>query len=171
MSSKLSKTEEMAAKLYFNEKLKPKEIAQKLGISVNTVYKAISKYRSLFRTIDDNQPNNTINNTNGDGESSDYNGAFTYSINFSVIMNQQPTGGVVVRGYGVNEEELLNELRELRKLVEELLARISKMESLGCRDSPSPSIKTIVESGPVDDPLPDFLRDNPWIDVLRSIRT
>lgn len=50
MSSKLTKTEELAAKLYFNEGLKPKEIAQKLGISVNTVYKAISKYRLSRKT-------------------------------------------------------------------------------------------------------------------------
>jgi hypothetical protein len=39
MSSKLTKTEELAAKLYFNDGLKPKEIAQKLGISVNTCIK------------------------------------------------------------------------------------------------------------------------------------
>ncbi len=42
----------MAAKLYFNEGLKPKEIAQKLGISVNTVYKAISKYRAFAKNSD-----------------------------------------------------------------------------------------------------------------------
>ncbi|WP_054849775.1 sigma factor-like helix-turn-helix DNA-binding protein [Vulcanisaeta sp. JCM 14467] len=52
MSSKLTKTEELAAKLYFNEGLKPKEIAQKLGISVNTVYKAISKYRAFTKNMD-----------------------------------------------------------------------------------------------------------------------
>ncbi len=52
MSVKLSKTELEVGKLYFEQGKKPKEIAELLGLSINTVYKAISKYRSYIRELE-----------------------------------------------------------------------------------------------------------------------
>ncbi|NPA69992.1 MAG: sigma-70 family RNA polymerase sigma factor [Crenarchaeota archaeon] len=52
MSVKLSKTEIEVGKLYFEHGKKPKEIAELLGLSINTVYKAISKYRSYMRELE-----------------------------------------------------------------------------------------------------------------------
>jgi len=52
VSVKLSKTEIEVGKLYFEQGKKPKEIAELLGLSINTVYKAISKYRSYIRELE-----------------------------------------------------------------------------------------------------------------------
>jgi len=54
---KLSKTELEVGKLYFEQGLKPQEIAKRLNISINTVYKAISKYRNYLKeTSKQSQP-------------------------------------------------------------------------------------------------------------------
>ncbi len=55
MTVKLSKTELEVGKLYFEQGLKPQEIARRLNISVNTVYKAISKYRSYLKELSQTQ--------------------------------------------------------------------------------------------------------------------
>jgi len=52
VSVKLSKTEIEVGKLYFEQGKKPKEIAELLGLSINTVYKAISKYRSYIKELE-----------------------------------------------------------------------------------------------------------------------
>jgi len=38
--------------LYFEKGLRPQEIAKQLGLSINTVYKAISKYRSYLKELE-----------------------------------------------------------------------------------------------------------------------
>lgn len=169
MSSKLTKTEELAARLYFNDKLKPKEIAQKLGISVNTVYKAISKYRALLKnveqdgTVEDNGNNTEFNNNEILSPSS-------YSINLSVIMGQ-PIQPLINEATPTNDINVITELRELRKLIEELLVRISRLETLNCKSNSYISTNNTGETKISEEPLPEFLRDNPWIDVLRSIHS
>ncbi len=64
MSVKLSKTEIEVGKLYFEHGKKPKEIAELLGLSINTVYKAISKYRSYIRELEKDKKVDKDNLTN-----------------------------------------------------------------------------------------------------------
>ncbi len=51
MVVKLSETEIKVGLLYFLDKLPPREIASRLGLSINTVYKAVSKVRSKLREL------------------------------------------------------------------------------------------------------------------------
>ena len=51
MTVKLSETEIKVGFLYFINKLSPREIASRLNLSVNTVYKAVSKVRSRLREL------------------------------------------------------------------------------------------------------------------------
>jgi len=70
VSIKLSKTEIEVGKLYFEQGKKPKEIAEILGLSINTVYKAISKYRSAF--LKDQNSRNNNNNREGNRDDREY---------------------------------------------------------------------------------------------------
>jgi len=48
---KLTATEQRVVELY-NNGLRPRDIANRLGISINTVYKALSKYRRFSESQD-----------------------------------------------------------------------------------------------------------------------
>ncbi len=51
MTVKLSETEIKVGILYFLDKLSPREIASKLNLSINTVYKAVSKVRAKLKEL------------------------------------------------------------------------------------------------------------------------
>jgi transposase len=55
MSMRLTETERRVAEMYARG-LRPREIAEKLGISINTVYKALSKARKLAAIADKPEP-------------------------------------------------------------------------------------------------------------------
>jgi hypothetical protein len=55
MSMRLTETERKVAELYARG-LRPREIAERLGISINTVYKALSKARKLAAIADKPSP-------------------------------------------------------------------------------------------------------------------
>jgi len=88
---------------------------------------------------------------------------------------------------GAEEREVLEELRALRELLEELLASqrllldemklvLAKLDQvlekldralalLSAKPVPAPAAEA---AEPSDEELPDFIRDNPWLSVLRS---
>ena len=180
MSSKLTKTEEMAARLYFNDGLKPKEIAQKLGISVNTVYKAISKYRALVirgngqgqAVIGSTRGPSDANNKYSDNPllSNNY-GSYIFSINLSIITSPVPN---MVNNNNNHpdlsyQNELLKELRELREMINKLTEKLEELKragNLGCREDTYSRSKQL-NNDDLSAKVPDFLRDNPWIDILK----
>ena len=182
MSSKLTKTEELAAKLYFNEGLKPKEIAQKLGISVNTVYKAISKYRSFTKNMDqaqsqlndDKQQNKVDTQVNNSYLLNGYGGVFNVSLSIITgIPEPQPRNDYSYES--AYQGELIKELKSLKELIGKLIEKVEELEKRS-RDNCIPS--TVREQNNIvindklnNDSLPDFIRDNPWIDVIKSIHT
>ncbi len=187
MSSKLTKTEELAAKLYFNEGLKPKEISQKLGISVNTVYKAISKYRAFVKNLDQSSPQSDNEQPSNDlSQSMDnkysLNAYSVFNVRFSIITNSPlPIISNANTNDTIERNEVVKELRELRELLGKL---ISKVEEIEKRDSCVPSMESNHDkedeyehnkpiNGTAQDNylLPDFIRDNPWVDVIKSIRS
>ncbi|GAB6946408.1 sigma factor-like helix-turn-helix DNA-binding protein [Vulcanisaeta sp. JCM 16161] len=181
MSSKLTKTEELAAKLYFNEGLKPKEIAQKLGISVNTVYKAISKYRAFTKNTDqlsnqlnDDKQLNKVDTQVGNNPYllSNYGNVFNVSLSIIIgISESQPNNNYLYES--AYQGELVKELKSLKELIGKLIEKVEELEKRS-KDSCIPtSIKgqssiTNYEQ-PSNDSLPEFIRDNPWIDVIKSI--
>jgi len=86
---------------------------------------------------------------------------------------------------GAEEREVLEELRALRELLEELLASqrllldemklvLAKLDqvlekldrALAQLSAKAPAAPPAAE--PSDENLPDFLKDNPWLSVLRS---
>ncbi|ADY00414.1 bacterio-opsin activator, HTH domain protein [Vulcanisaeta moutnovskia 768-28] len=181
MSSKLTKTEEFAAKLYFNEGLKPKEIAQKLGISVNTVYKAISKYRAFAKSLD--QASAQLNddkqiNTQVDNNAyalNNYSSVFNVSLSIITGSPIQP----LKNDYSYEsayQGELIKELKSLRELIGKLIEKVEELEKRGVNNCSSNSVRdqgsitNNANNGQLNtDSLPEFIRDNPWIDVIKSI--
>ncbi|MFP3238372.1 MAG: helix-turn-helix domain-containing protein [Caldivirga sp.] len=172
---KLTKTELAVGDLYYRQGLRPREIAQRLGISINTVYKALSKYRSQLR---DNL------NINGQAESplggkEDYvqpqgGQASITLVNLSFTVNTtQPIQPSVVNLSEVNEllgslsrdikllkddySRIIDALMELKKLV-------SSMAVVNCGGY----VDSRVSGDGRDLNLPSFVRDNVWVDIIRS---
>ena len=183
MSSKLTRTEELAAKLYFNEGLKPKEIAQKLGISVNTVYKAISKYRAftkntdqaLSQPSDDKQPNKIDTQvSNNSYLLGSYGGLFNVSLSIITgVPESQPKSEYSYEN--AYQGELIKELKSLKELIGKLIEKVEELEKRSkdvcVPNSAREQNNIITNESPNNDSLPDFIRDNPWIDVIKSIHT
>ncbi|MFP3302636.1 MAG: helix-turn-helix domain-containing protein [Caldivirga sp.] len=171
---KLTKTELAVGDLYYRQGLRPREIAQRLGISINTVYKALSKYRSQLR---DNL------NINGQAESplggkEDYvqpqggQAGTLVSLSFTVSTTQ-PIQPSVVNLSEVNEllgslsrdikllkddySRIIDALMELKKLV-------SSMAVVNCGGY----VDSRVSGDGRDLNLPSFVRDNVWVDIIRS---
>ncbi|MFB6470175.1 MAG: helix-turn-helix domain-containing protein [Vulcanisaeta sp. AZ3] len=174
---KLTKTEELVGQLYFNDGLKPKEIAQKLGISVNTVYKAISKYRtftkntdkSISRTHDEQKDNDTQSNGNFNNLTMDN---YVFNVRLSIITGTQQTSSTNDYLDMAYQEELIKELKMLRELVGKLVEKVEELERrsnvLTCKGDEISSISSN-DNSPSDHALPDFIRNNPWVDVIKSI--
>ncbi|WP_054857607.1 helix-turn-helix domain-containing protein [Vulcanisaeta sp. JCM 16159] len=185
MSSKLTKTEELAAKLYFNEGLKPKEIAQKLGISVNTVYKAISKYRAFTKNVDqslnqvgnDRQMSNSPQVSDSPYVLSNYGGIFNVSLSIisGLPVPQSKNDFLYEDTY---QGELIKELKSLKELIGKLIEKVEELEKKNRDNSCLPNFEkgqdyviSTNDKQPSDDSLPEFIRDNPWIDVIKSIHS
>ncbi|ADN51125.1 helix-turn-helix domain-containing protein [Vulcanisaeta distributa] len=183
MSSKLTKTEELAAKLYFNEGLKPKEIAQKLGISVNTVYKAISKYRAFTKNIDqalnqlnDDKQLNKVDTQMNNNNSSYLLGGYGNILNVSLSIITGMPDPQLRNDYlyeSAYQGELIKELKSLKELIGKLIEKVEELEKRskdGCIPGTVKGQDIIVNNEQFNnDSLPDFIRDNPWIDVIKSI--
>jgi len=138
--SKLTRTEEMAAELYFEQGLKPKEIASKLGISVNTVYKAISKYRNHRRNNVDHEDNST-------------NDQQTYVVKLTFTV-----GGVNYSSPINDYREFMEEVKALKEMLVELTNELRRSR-IQCMSS---------DAAQRDEAAPDFIRENVWVDVIRS---
>ncbi|MGC8543004.1 MAG: helix-turn-helix domain-containing protein [Vulcanisaeta sp.] len=176
MSSKLSRTEELAAKLYFNEGLKPKEIAQKLGISVNTVYKAISKYRAFAKNVDqESNGDQAINNASGkDNMDVLFPENYVFNVKLSIITTQPLSLKNNEPPEGMYQGELINEIRALRELVSKLVEKVEELERRSiCVHSSTDDYDHGNKGNTTqsDYSVPDFLRDNPWVDVIKSIHS
>ncbi len=128
--ARLTRTELAVGELY-SRGMKPREIARALGISINTVYKAISKYRKYL---------------DGSGDMGDAR-LVTYSFEFSFSFPLQAGADV-----GALEERV-------RRLEE----RVRELEN-ALRSGP-PAAREPDEVG-----LPRYVRDNVWVNILRSRR-
>ncbi len=162
--SKLSKTEIEAGRLYFEHGLKPRQIAEKLKISINTVYKALSKYRNLYlKSIENREEvkrDEKISPTN--------NITFTFNVvNYSRSaenLNSKVDSALLydietLRRALIRIEDTLNEVKKL------LLEVMNKLTNMNINTYTSSHVD-YSESSELD--VPEFLRNNIWIDVIRS---
>ncbi|KUO84783.1 MAG: helix-turn-helix domain-containing protein [Caldivirga sp.] len=172
---KLTKTELAVGDLYYRQGLRPREIAQRLGISINTVYKALSKYRSQLRG-DLNISEQAESPTGGKEDYVQPQGgqAGITLVNLSFTVNAtQPIQPSVVNLGEVNEllaslsrdikllkddySRIIDALMELKKLV-------SSMAVVNCGGY----VDSRVSGDGRDLNLPSFVRDNVWVDIIRS---
>ncbi|GAB6947108.1 hypothetical protein JCM16161A_12380 [Vulcanisaeta sp. JCM 16161] len=73
----------------------------------------------------------------------------------------------------INIQPLVNDINELRnrimrieQVINDLIERVNRLESLGTQMAKNPGT-TMQEGSAVSGELPDFLSNNPWIEVLR----
>lgn len=161
--SKLSKTEIEVGRLYFEHGLKPRQIAEKLKISINTVYKALSKYRNLYLKSVENREKvrrdekisltsnitftfNVVNYSRG---AENLNGKIDSALLYDVE---------TLRKALVRIEDTLNEVKKL------LLEVMDKLTSMNISTYTSSHVD-YSESSELY--VPEFLRNNIWIDVIR----
>lgn len=184
---RLSDTEKAIVKLYLNG-LKPKEIAERLGCSVKTVYKATSKYRKLLSmgiNVDlsgVNVSEHKVVKATGvsTGETREHTqpsidvASIVKEVVESVIRVYTDTlTNVLSRTIKEHEESLLGAINELLKSIDRLCCEINELGNLIRRlgtsgtqvvpklEKPTELVKTIEVE------VPDFVRDNPWVEILR----
>ncbi|MEL9990966.1 MAG: sigma factor-like helix-turn-helix DNA-binding protein [Thermoproteus sp.] len=140
---KLTATEQRVVELY-NNGLKPREIANKLGISINTVYKALSKHRriaELSEEIREGPPH----------QDSSY---------YAVVLPIWNTP--VVYNFAIPNAAQFEELSRLVKRLEDILERLEKLA-----DGRQAEHKVAIEE-PRTAPPPDFIKQNAWVRLLRG---
>lgn len=160
MSVRLTETERRVAELY-TRGMRPREIAERLGISINTVYKALSKARRATEL--DGQPV---------APAPSY---FSYTAVVYVYPNAQQMGkATLVTASAVVIRDMYDVV--LKKLDE----IISLLKNTGMAERPGGPKAEVVghrEGGHVGNGhkdgghLPEALRRNVWISLLRNKAT
>jgi hypothetical protein len=156
MPVRLTETERRVAEMY-SRGLRPREIAEKLGISINTVYKALSKARRYMEVV----------------EAPSAGTSHYYAFNASVYT--YPTGPVaspmsVVVDKAVVVQDLYGAV--LRKL-DEILSLLKEERRNGDAKEGAPGAAQQIDAGapPKEDHdghMPEALKKNVWISLLRS---
>jgi transcriptional regulator with XRE-family HTH domain len=161
MSMRLTETERRVAEMYARG-LRPREIAEKLGISINTVYKALSKARKAAEIVD--TPSlETLHR---------YvfvTSVYTYSTSpVSSSVSVVAERAVVVQDlYGV----VLRKLDEVLSLLKEKRQSKSSPDVVPAtarRDDASPHGGPPLLEEDRNGHMPETLRKNVWISLLRS---
>ena len=160
---KLSRTEVTVGELYFKQGLKPREIAQRLGISINTVYKAISKYKSAMANnggeAEDLRQGNTHIQQWPTQTAPMVNVVFTFSV---AIPQSQHVD--YMPQYLNKIEPMLKELIDEVRLIKSELREVKELMS----KAPLNAGKNMIEVLEQPPGLPSFVRDNIWVDIIRS---
>ncbi|ABW02458.1 helix-turn-helix domain-containing protein [Caldivirga maquilingensis] len=168
---KLTKTELAVGDLYYRQGLKPREIAQRLGISINTVYKALSKYRAYSRdnvsVVEKPQESTEPSNNNMQQPL----GVASINLSFTVSINQPPSASYLeLNNVGETLNSLMREIKLIKDDYAQLINAIMDLKKL------ITSINTLSCSNGYDKPndgqrdlnLPSFVKDNVWVDIIRS---
>ncbi len=162
MSMRLTETERKVAEMYARG-LRPREIAERLGISINTVYKALSKARKAAAIADKpslETPHHYVFVTS----------VYTYStspVSSSVSIVSDRAAVVVQDLYGV----VLRKLDEVLSLLKEKRQSKSSPDVVPAtarRDDASPHGGPPLREEDRNGHMPETLRKNVWISLLRS---
>ncbi|MEM1509008.1 MAG: hypothetical protein QXY49_05090 [Thermofilaceae archaeon] len=134
----------MAAYLSRQPPPKAKDLAAELGVSVKTVYKALYKYRKLRQ----------------ENEFEEYKEAYNQPSGFDAALNLQ-----------VNDEfrdlnGLLEAVYELKQSIDCLNSTLNKILNVLAEKE----VFSIQSRSPTEgsDELPVFIKDNPWLEIIRS---
>jgi len=178
-SIRLTDTEKAIVKEYLNG-LSPREIAEKLKVSIKTVYKALSKYRKLqrekgLRTQTQVAATSTPSTVTAEASISEeallkvlakiLAEAFKEIQTKPSITVEKPTA------QPANAELLSALIKEIANLAEQIKELNKNLRSLRymIKISELPTREEIVASyTPEEETLPSYLRENPWIEVLRK---
>jgi transcriptional regulator with XRE-family HTH domain len=165
MSMKLTETERKVAELYARG-LRPREIAERLGISINTVYKALSKARKLAAIADKpslETPHRYVFVTS----------VYTYStssVSSSVSIVADRAAVVVQDLYGVvlrKLDEVLSLLKRQNKVSPDVAPATARRDDTHSHSGHNVSYTPLVEEGR-NGHMPEALKRNIWISLLRS---
>ncbi|ACB40538.1 sigma factor-like helix-turn-helix DNA-binding protein [Pyrobaculum neutrophilum] len=149
MTVRLTETERKVADLY-SKGLRPREIAERLGISINTVYKALSKARRALELAEEPV----------DGQRYYAFSASVYMYN--VFSQAQPISVSSSRAV------LIHEVQDaVLKKLDEILA-ILKSSRPEPRAAKAPPAREADLGNDGNGHLPEPLRKNIWISLLRS---
>jgi hypothetical protein len=160
MSMRLTETERKVAELYARG-LRPREIAERLGISINTVYKALSKARKLAAIADKPSPETPHHYVF-------VTSVYTYStssVSSSVSIVADRAAVVVQDLYGVvlrKLDEVLSLLKRQNKGSPDVVPATARRD-----DTHSHGGLPLVEEGR-NGHIPETLKRNIWISLLRS---
>jgi hypothetical protein len=164
MSMRLTETERKVAELYARG-LRPREIAERLGISINTVYKALSKARKLAAVADKPSPETPHHYVF-------VTSVYTYptssvSSSVSIVAN----GAVVVQDlYGVvlrKLDEVLSLLKRQNKGSLDVAPATARRDDTHSHSGHNVSYTPLAEEGR-NGHMPEALKRNIWISLLRS---
>lgn len=143
---KLTKTESLIVAAYLSRHPPPraKDLAAELGVSVKTVYKALYKYRKLRQ----------------ENEFEEYKDAYNQSPGFDTALNLP-----------VNDEfrdfnGLLEAVYELKQSIDHLNTTLNKILNVLAEKEVFPAQPKLSTGG--SDELPVFIKDNPWLEIIRS---
>lgn len=158
---RLTATEQKVVDLY-NSGLRPREIANRLGISINTVYKALSKYRRISEA---EAPPPIAAPTDGGGQGQDSNGPSYYAA--TVALYSSSVLYAHVPQPPIDYQELSALVKRLEDLLERLERLIEGKPSVEAtkRDVVVAEAPSIADAG---SDLPEFIRRNAWVKVLRG---
>lgn len=180
-SIRLTDTEKAIVKEYLNG-LAPKEIAEKLKVSIKTVYKALSKYRKIQREKGQAVESRPKSITSKGGEilvneemllrvlAKIIAEAFKElhlknTVEVEYVKHAETKSQIDIEVLHALVKELSNLTEQLRELNKNLrsLRYIIKISELPTREEGAPETK--VET------LPSYLRENPWVEVLKRRST
>lgn len=155
MSVKLTETERRVAELYMAG-VKPRDIANRLGISINTVYKALSKARKAIPAIDDRE------RQLAEGSRHE---AFVYTYTLSVssyVYQSWPVTATSQGRHQINEDVVIKKLDEILAILKSGFPRQERPRE-SVREPPAPP-----ERDGGNGHIPESLKKNVWISLLRS---
>lgn len=180
-SIRLTDTEKAIVKEYLNG-LAPREIAEKLKVSIKTVYKALSKYRKLQREkgLQAQTPTtatSTHSTSTVTAEASISEEALLKVLAkilaeaFKEIQTKPSVSVEKPTVQPVNAELLSALIKEIANLAEQIKELNKNLRSLRymIKISELPTREEIVASyTPEEETLPSYLKENPWVEVLRK---
>jgi len=158
--------------------LTPREIAEKLKVSIKTVYKALSKYRKIQREKSSQAQSRVVATAVPTATEVSISEEALLKVLAKILAEafkeMQTKPSVVAEksaAHAISAELLSALIKEIANLAEQIkelnrnlrsLRYIIKISELPTRE------EIVVGCTPEEETLPSYLKENPWIEVLRK---